>query len=133
MDTLKLIASDSVQQGTTDRTLMLCVLECLQRIAGMQKTMDGIETKLSEKFQSIIEKMCELENKIKEGRKLDVFKMAKEDFSHHKCVVESHLKELPVKSSHAVVALNVALRDEKLSVSLVFLFIQKFRTAKTVN
>lgn len=151
MDTLKLIASDSVQQGelrinenvvpfmqtekfgkkkqynmssfyhtgTTDRTLMLCVLECLQRIAGMQKTMDGIETKLSEKFQSIIEKMCELENKIKEGRKLDVFKMAKEDFSHHKCVVESHLKELPVKSSHAVEALNVALRDEKLSVSLV--------------
>lgn len=90
--------------GTTDRTLMLCVLECLQRIAGMQKTMDGIETKLSEKFQSIIEKMCELENKIKEGRKLDVFKMAKEDFSHHKCVVESHLKELPVKSSHAVEA-----------------------------
>lgn len=105
--------------GTTDRTLMLCVLECLQRIAGMQKTMDGIKTKLSEKFQSIIEKMCELENKIKEGRKLDVFKMAKEDFSHHKCVVESHLKELPVKSSHAVEALNVALRDEKLSVSLV--------------
>lgn len=133
MDTLKLIASDSVQQGTIDRTLMLCVLECLQRIAGMQKTMDGIETKLSEKFQSIIEKMCELENKIKEGRKLDVFKMAKEDFSHHKCVVESHLKELPVKSSHAVEALNVALRDEKLSVSLVFLFIQKFQTAKTVN
>lgn len=66
-----------------------------------------------------MEKLCELERKLEKVRKVDVFKMAKNDFLHHKGVVESHFKDLPVKATQSVEALNVALQDEKLAVSLV--------------
>ena len=45
--------------------------------------------------------------------------MAAADFDHHKTVVETNVKELPVKSTIVVEAMDVSLRDNTSAISLV--------------
>ena len=99
----------------TDQTLSIAVLECLERLSTMQDILESFSTK----FLAIMDKLTDLERKVEEIREVDMFKKAKNCFAHHNDVIKSHFKDLPVKSTQAVEALNVALKDEKLAVSLV--------------
>ncbi len=99
----------------TDQTLSIAVLECLERLSTMQDILESFSTK----FLAIMDKLTDLERKVEEIREVDMFKKAKNCFAHHSDVIKSHFKDLPVKSTQAVEALNVALKDEKLAVSLV--------------
>jgi hypothetical protein len=47
--------------------------------------------------------------------------MAETDFDHHKSVIETNFKELPVTTTKAVEAIDVSLQDTTLAISLVIL------------
>lgn len=98
-----------------DQTLSIGVLECLERLSTMQDIVESFSTK----FQAIMAKLSDLERKMEEIREVDMFKKATNCFAHHNDVIKSHFKDLPVKLTQAVEALNVVLKDEKLAVSLV--------------
>lgn len=89
--------------------------------------MQDIVESFSTKFQAIMNKLSDLEREMEEIREVDMFKKAKNYFAHHSDVIKSHFKDLPVKlSTQAVEALNVALKDEVLAVSLVEIAVNEY-------
>ena len=53
-----------------------------------------------------MDKLTDLERKMEEIREGDMFRNAKNCFAHHNDVINSHFKDLPVKSTQAVEALR---------------------------
>ena len=93
--------------------MMFRLLNALERVVSLENVVGNIAVNLSSQLQIIVEKIETLDQKVEALRKVNVHKMAAADFDHHKSVVETIFKELPVKS------MDVSLRDNTLAISLV--------------
>ena len=99
--------------------MMFRLLNALERVVSLENVVGNIAVNLSSQLQIIVEKIETLDQKVEALRKVNVHKMAAADFDHHKSVVETNFKELPVKSTTVVEAMDVSLRDNTLAISLV--------------
>ena len=59
--------------------------------------------------------------------------MAETDFDHHKSVIETNFKELPVTTTKAVEAIDVSLQDTTLAISLVILRVKLTYVHLSIN
>ncbi len=93
--------------------MMFRLLNALERVVSLENVVGNIAVNLSSQLQIIVEKIETLDQKVEALRKVNVHKMAAADFDHHKSVVETNFKELPVKSTTVVEAMDVSLRDNQ--------------------
>lgn len=99
--------------------MMFRLLNALERVASLENVVGNLAVNISSQLQIIMEKIETLDQKVEALRKVKVHKMAAADFDHHKCVVETNFKDLPVKSTAVVEAMDISLRDNTLAISLV--------------
>ncbi|XP_045036779.1 uncharacterized protein LOC123477480 [Daphnia magna] len=118
---------------TFDQSMMFRLLNAIERVTSLENAIGTIEANVSATLALILEKLGALDQKIEAIRKVKVYKMAEVDFDYHKSVIDTHFKELPVKSTNAVEAIDFSLQDNTLAISLVFFYVEKFKTVKTVN
>ncbi|XP_045024709.1 uncharacterized protein LOC123469645 [Daphnia magna] len=118
---------------TFDQSMTFRLLNAIERVTSLENAIGTIEANVSATLALILEKLGALDQKIEAIRKVEVYKMAEVDFDYHKSVIDTHFKELPVKSTNAVEAIDFSLQDNTLAISLVFFSVEKFKTVKTVN
>jgi hypothetical protein len=106
---------------TFDQSMMFRLLNAIERVTSLENAIGTIEANVSATLALILEKLGALDQKIEAIRKVEVYKMAEVDFDYHKSVIDTHFKELPVKSTNAVEAIDFSLQDNTLAISLVMI------------
>ncbi|KZS04057.1 Uncharacterized protein APZ42_033078 [Daphnia magna] len=100
---------------TFDQSMMFRLLNAIERVTSLENAIGIIEANVSATLASILEKLGALDQKLKQFVRSKSTKWQKWIFT---IIME---------------AIDFSLQDNTLAISLVFFYVEKFKTVKTVN